>query len=139
MRKVALIALLGFSTLFGINTYSQSSKEEIPEPVKEKAAEYLKRVQWCPGKPIIEKIGEKLEDRTSQINTKDEIGIKDGIKDKITLYHLMNNCEFMNVPNYIIYTQIGLENGKFLEKGIISYIISKDKETGEPIPLNEEW
>ena len=140
MRKIVLFAFLGMSLFFGANAYSQSSRDSIPNLVQEKAAYYL---TWaginCPKEPIIEKVGEKLEDRTSETNTKGEIGIKDGIKDKITLYHIKNDCPWINVPNYIIYTQIGLRNGKFLEKGIISYIISKDNETWEPIPLKEEW
>ncbi len=138
MGKATLIALLGFSALFTINTYSQSPKDEIPEPVREAAVEYLTWIPYCLGEPIIEKVGEKLEDRTSQINTKDETGIKDGIKDKITLYHLMKKCEFFNISNYIIYTQIGLKNGGFLEKGKISHIISRD-ENAKSIPLTEKW
>ncbi|MCK5624361.1 hypothetical protein KAI04_00795 [Candidatus Pacearchaeota archaeon] len=138
MRKISLL-LFGFSMLLGVNAYSQSSKEKIPELVQEKAAEYLKWVNYCPGEPIIEKAGEKLEDRTSEQGMKIKEEIKDGIKDKITLYHIKNDCPWINVPNYIVYTQIGLGNGTFLEKGSIEYIISRDDKTWESIPLKEEW
>ena len=59
MRKAALIALLGFSVLLGVNAYSQSPKEEIPEPVKEKAAEYLKSVRYCDTIPVLEMRGDR--------------------------------------------------------------------------------
>lgn len=135
MRKITLLTLLGMSILFGINTYSQSSRDLIPDVVKEKAAEYLKRAGTnCPGEPIVEKIGEKLEDRAVE-----DKYVKDGIKDKIILYHIKNKCDWINVPNYIRYTLKGLGNGKFVEIGYLDYIISKDKETWEEIPLKEKW
>jgi hypothetical protein len=129
MRKTLLILLLELG--LGMNAFSQSSKEEIPEIVKNKATEYLKRISYCPGDPIIEKMGEKFEDRTGLL------GEKDGIKDKITLYAIKNDCPF-NVPNYIIYTQIGLKQGGFAERVVIDEIISKGKD-GKPVPLKEEW
>ena len=131
MRKTLLILLSAGLLGLGTNAFSQSSKEEIPELVKNKAAEYLKRVSYCPGDPIIEKIGEKFEDRTGPL------GEKDGIPDKIILYAIKNNCLYW-VPNYMIYTQIGLKQGGFAERTVIDEIISKDKD-GKPVPLKEEW
>lgn len=128
MRKT-LLTLLFFG--LGINAFSQSSKEEIPELVKNKAAEYLKRVSYCPGEPIIEKMGEKFADRAGPL------GEKDGVEDKITLYGIKNDCPF-GVPNYIIYTQIGLKTGGFAERVVVDEIISRD-EKGKPVPLKEEW
>jgi hypothetical protein len=133
MRKTLNFLLsLGLGLALGANAYSQSSQEKIPEIIKNKAAEYLKRVAYCPGDPIIEKIGEKFEDRTGPL------GEKDGIKDKITLYAIKNNCPWINVPNYIIYTQIGLKKDVLSERFVIDEIISKDKD-GKPVPLKEEW
>jgi hypothetical protein len=131
MRKTLLILLSAGLLGLGTNAFSQSSKEEIPEIVKNKATEYLKRISYCPGDPIIEKMGEKFEDRTGPL------GEKDGIKDKITLYWIKNDC-FYTVPNYIIYTQIGLKQGGFAEKVVVDEVISKD-EHGKPVPLKEEW
>jgi len=131
MRKTLLgLLFLGFIG-WGANAYSQSSEKEIPELVKSKATEYLKRVSYCPGDPIIEKIGEKFEDRTGPL------GEKDGIKDRITLYGIKNDCPF-NVPNYIIYTQIGLKTGGYAERAVVDEIISKDGH-GKSSPLKEEW
>jgi hypothetical protein len=128
MRKT-LLTLLFFG--LGTNIFSQSSNEEIPESVKTKAAEFLKRVSYCPGNPIIEKMGEKLEDRTGPL------GEKDGIKDKIILYGIKNDCPF-GVPNYIIYTQVGQRTGGYAEKAVMDEVISKD-DHGKPVPLKEEW
>lgn len=132
MKKTLLS--LAFLLGFGLNTsfYLQSSQDEIPEAVKKIAAEYLKRVPYCPGDPIIKKVGEKLEDRTGPQD------VKDGIIDKTTLYEIKNDCYWMNVPTHVPYTQIGLKEGGFAEKGIvIDEIISRD-EKGKPIPL-KEW
>jgi hypothetical protein len=129
MRKTLWVLLFGLG--LGMNAFSQSSKEEIPELVKNKAAEYLKRVSYCPGAPIIEKIGEKFADRTGPLDE------KDGIKDKIILYGIKNDCPF-GIPNYIIYTQIGLKTGGYAEKAVVDEVISKD-EHGKPVPLKEEW
>lgn len=129
MKKTLLVLLLGCG--LGLNAFSQSFKEEIPELVKNKAAEYLKRVSYCPGEPIIENLGQKIADRTGLL------GEKDGTKDKITLYGIENDCPFI-IPNYIIYTQVGLKSGGYAEKGVVDEIISKD-EHGKPVPLKEEW
>jgi hypothetical protein len=130
--KKTLFGLLFLAGLgLGINASSQSP-EEIPQLVKNKASEYLKRVSYCPGEPIIEKIGEKLADRTGPL------GEKDGIKDKITLYAIKNDCPFF-VPNYMIYTQVGLKTGGFADKVVIDEIISKDASGKKPAPLQEDW
>ena len=135
MKKVTLLAFLGISFLFGVNAYAQTPQDSIPKVIKEKAAEYLTRAGTnCPGEPIIEKVGEKLEDRAVE-----DKYVKDGIKDKVILYYIKNECDWINVPNYIRYTLKGLRNGKFVEVGYIDYIISKDKDTWKEIPLKEEW
>jgi len=117
--KKTLSALLGLGLglSLGINAYSQSPQgtqssqsEIIPELVKTQAAGYLKRVPYCLGVPIIKKVGEKIEDRTGLQN------VKDGIIDKITLYKIENDCFWINVPNYIVYTQIGLKGGNLQRK-----------------------
>jgi hypothetical protein len=134
MGKILLTLLgIGLGLSLEINAYSQSSKESVPDTIVMQAAKYLIRVNYCPGAPIIEKIGEKFEDRIGPM------GVKDGIKDKITLYNLKNDCPWINVPNYIIFTQRGLDNGKFEEKGIIEDITSRDNESWKAIPLAEEW
>jgi len=133
MRKNFLLTLLGMGMFFGINAYSQNSLDSIPDAVKKQAVKYLKYVSYCDTVPQLEIVGLKFEDRTGENKE------KDGIKDKITLYHIKNECDWINVPNYIIYTQIGLGNGKFSETGKFDYIISKDKESWKPIPLKEEW
>jgi len=138
MKKTLLILLgLGLDLSLGINAYSQSSQSqssqnEIPELVKTQATEYLKRVAYCPGDPIIKKMGEKIEDRTGPQN------VKDGIPDKMALYEIKNECNWINVPNYIVHTQIGLKDGGYAEKGVAEEIISRDKD-GKPVPLKEEW
>jgi len=139
MKKTLLALLgLGLSLSLGINAYSQSSQgaqssqEEIPEAVKKQAIEYLKRVAYCPGDPIIKKVGEKIEDRTGPQN------VKDGIPDKMTLYEIKNECNWINVPNFVLYAQIGLKDGGYAEKGVAEEITSRDNNTGKPIPL-KDW
>jgi len=139
MKKTLLALLgLGLGLSLGINAYSQSSQtqspqSEVPDTIKKVTAEYLKRSSHCPGEPIIKRVGEKIEDRTGLQ------GVKDGILDKITLYEIKNECNWINVPNYVVHTQMGLKEGGFAKKGVIDEITSKDKESWKPIPLKEEW
>jgi hypothetical protein len=134
MRKTLLTFLgIGLGIILSENAYSQSSNESVPDTIVKQASGYLKRVNYCPGEPILEKVGEKFEDRIGPM------GVKDAVKDKITLYNLKNDCPWMNVPNYIVFTQAGLGGGKFSEKGTIESITSRDNDSWKAIPLEEEW
>jgi hypothetical protein len=127
MRKTLLVLLsLGLGLECGINAFSQSSKEEIPEAIKSRAAECLKRINYCPDEPIIKKIEQKTRYREME---------KDSVR--VTLYNITNDC-FYFIPNYLVYTQTKLEKGRFSEKGEIEEIISRDKDS-EPVPLKDDW
>jgi hypothetical protein len=126
MRKTLLIlfslGLLGW----GANAYSQSSNEGIPEAIKSRAAECLKRINYCPGEPIIKKIEQKTRYREME---------KDSVR--VTLYNITNDC-FYFIPNYLVYMQTKLGKGRFSEKGEIEEIISRDKDS-KPVPLKDDW
>jgi hypothetical protein len=126
--KKALIGLLCLVGLgLGINASSQSSQGEIPEAIRSRAAECLKRISYCPGEPIINKIEEKT--RYSEFE-------KDSVK--VTLYNIANDCRFP-IPNYLVREQRKLKDGRFSENGTIEEIISRDKDGKTPIPLNDDW
>jgi hypothetical protein len=130
MKK--LLTMLGLSLVlsgFGIKSYSQSSGE-IPAIVRKQAVKYLQYVNYCDTVPKLEKVGEKFEDRTGPME------VKDGIKDKITLYKMNNDCDWSNVPNYLTLTQAGIKKDGF-SSGTVEGIISRD-EKGKPVPL-EDW
>jgi len=125
--KKALVGLLCLASLgLGRVSYSQSPQVEIPEAVKNRVVECLKRVPWCPGDPIIKKIEEKTRYREME---------KDSVR--VTLYNIVNDCFFF-IPSYVVYTQTKLKEGGFSEKGTIDEIISRDK-NGKPVPLKDDW
>lgn len=127
MKKTLSFLLgLGLSLGLGINAYSQSSQSEIPDTIRKRAVECLKRVAYCPGDPIIKKIEEKT--RYMEVE-------KDSAR--VSLYNITNNC-FYFIPNHLVHIKTKLKNGKFSEKGIIDEIVSKDN-TGKPIPLEADW
>ena len=121
-------------TLLGVNAYSQSSQDEIPEAVKAKAADFLSYAGGgCGSVPEITLVGKKLEDR------KNRSGFKDGIKDSVFLYQINNLCTWRNVPSHFTYIFAGKKGGAFESAGSFdeSGILSRDEKDKPVIP--KEW
>lgn len=100
MRKELAILTLILGLGKGIDSYTQTQQDSIPQFVKEEVAKYLEHVSYC-NNIKIEKVGEKTEDRDG-----------DGIKEKVFGYNV-EGCE--SIPNYFIFTYKGLKEGGFSE------------------------
>jgi hypothetical protein len=134
MKK--LLAILGLSLVlsgFGKNSYSQSPKDSIPEAVKKKAAQYLSYAgSNCGSVPNVSLVGEKLEDREKMYE------VKDGIKDKVSLYQIDNPCDWSNVPTHFTYVFYGKKDGTFEKKGCFEEEGIISREGNKPV-MPKNW
>lgn len=130
--------LLGFIfgmglTVLGVNAFSQSTSDNIPEAVKAKAANYLSYASsYCGTVPDVSLVGEKVEKRENRI------GGTDNYPDKVLLYQINNACDWSNVPTHFTCTYYGKEDGTFETTGFFgeSGIISREKD--KPV-MPKEW